>query len=105
MNSSTNNSISRFIVFAALSSSVLPLEMDDSTSMSSETNIGHAIQQNEPIDLDDEVFNVSSSYKLRDYSANRIDSIIYFSKNVINNSKDIDGEFVNLVNENFWDLV
>lgn len=105
MNNSTNNTISRFIVLATLSSSVLPLEIDDSTSMSSETSISHAIQQNEPIDLDDEVFNISSSYKLIDYRANRIDSIIDFSKNVINNTKDIDGEYVNLVNENFWELV
>ncbi len=35
----------------------------------------------------------------------KIDIIVSFSKNVIENSKDIDSEFVEIVNNNFWDLI
>lgn len=44
-----------------------------------------------------------SDHQLKD--EDKIQVIIDFSQKLLNNSKDIDGEFVDIVNKNFWDLV
>ncbi len=56
------------------------------------------------------------SYKLSEYSGldiesysrveeKKIQTILKFAENLISNSQDMDGEFVDIVNENFWDLI
>ena len=35
----------------------------------------------------------------------KVDTILEFAQKLINDSKDIDSEFVEIVNEHFWDLI
>ena len=35
----------------------------------------------------------------------KLQTIIDFSKKVLQNTKDIDSEFVDIVNDNFWELI
>jgi hypothetical protein len=51
-----------------------------------------------------------NAYKISDYDyinaeENRIDIIFNFAQKLIQNSKDIDSEFVEIVNNHFWDLI
>jgi hypothetical protein len=50
-------------------------------------------------------FNLTPSFKLQDEHLIKFQAIIEFSKKVLINSKDIDSEFVDIVNENFWELI
>ncbi len=44
-------------------------------------------------------------YQLQDESMEKLQTIIDFSKKVLQNTKDIDSEFVDIVNDNFWELI
>jgi uncharacterized protein YdgA (DUF945 family) len=46
-----------------------------------------------------------SDYQFQDESIKKLQIIIDFSKKVIQNTKDIDSEFVDIVNKNFWELI
>jgi hypothetical protein len=61
--------------------------------------------QNNIADWKDYAFNQSVDYQLQDESMEKLQTIIDFSKKVLQNTKDIDNEFVNIVNENFWELI
>lgn len=44
-------------------------------------------------------------YTPQDHETEKLQTIIDFSRKIIENSKDIDSEFVDIVNDNFWDLI
>ncbi|WP_296618866.1 hypothetical protein [Marivirga sp.] len=87
-----------------MSSSVvtLNLETDNYLTPQQETKYGNQIIVD---DWKDNAFNKSSDYQLYDENSEKIDTMISFTKNLLNNSKDIENEFVDIVNDNFWDLI
>ena len=53
----------------------------------------------------DGAFSFSSGYKIIDEDSERLQIIINFSKRLIEKSVNIDSEFVDIVNDNFWNLI
>ena len=54
----------------------------------------------------DNAFNQSYDYSFHNEDVEKINTMISFTQNLLENSKDIDGdEFVDIVNDNFWDLI
>ncbi|TAG88974.1 MAG: hypothetical protein EAZ20_07485 [Bacteroidetes bacterium] len=39
------------------------------------------------------------------FEQNQIDVLVSFVSKLVNESKDLDGEIVDMVNKNFWDLI
>ncbi|MGI6444100.1 MAG: hypothetical protein ACOX2I_00010 [Candidatus Ozemobacteraceae bacterium] len=55
-------------------------------------------------DWKDNAFDQPLDYQLQNENEEKLQTIIDFSKKVLQNTKDIDSEFVNIVNDNFWEL-
>lgn len=56
-------------------------------------------------DWRDKAFNDSITYNLKDGNLENAHTLLNFTKKIIDNSKDIDGEIVDVVNDNFWSLI
>ncbi|RLB67790.1 MAG: hypothetical protein DRH08_02750 [Deltaproteobacteria bacterium] len=54
-------------------------------------------------DWKENAFNKLPTYSAQDKE--KYQAILDFSQNILDNSTDIDSEFVDIVNENFWDLL
>lgn len=103
---STDIPMTRLLLFSALSASVISLPYEYSEVLIPEANPDFEYNLSS-VDSDwrDNAFNRSTEYMLQDEKSDKIDAILGFSKKVIENSKDMDGEYVDIVNENFWDLI
>lgn len=99
----TNTSLANIILLATMSSSVLSMNYELDTFIP-KMNYKFSYQSG-LTDWKDNAFNHSTDYQLLDESLINIQTIINFSKKVISNTKDIDNEFVDIVNDNFWDLI
>lgn len=99
----TNTTLTSFVILATLSSSVISLPYD-SSSLIPET-ISQYTCQNSIADWKDNAFNSSSGYHLQEEYPIKIKTIIDFSRKIVENSIDIENEYVDIVNENFWDLI
>jgi len=106
MTSYTNTPLTKLFLFTTLSSSVISLPYDNAENLIPEIkpNYEHHMTLTNN-DWRDSAFNSSTDYTLQNESSDKIDAILGFSKKVIENSKDIDSEYVDIVNENFWDLI
>lgn len=104
MGNSSNSSLTNLVVLAALSSTVVSLSYDDSTSLIPEVKPEYESHVNLS-DWKDGAFNISTDYTIQDDYTEKIQSILNFSKKILDNSKDLDSEYVDIVNENFWDIV
>jgi hypothetical protein len=103
MGTNSYNSLANFVILATISSSVLSLSYDsDSLIPKMNHNYNH---QNNIADWKDNAFNLSSDYQIQNESLVKIQTIVEFSKKVLSNTKDIDSEYVDIVNENFWELI
>lgn len=103
MGTNTYNSLANIVLLATISSSVISLSYDSDTLI---PKINHNYSfQNNIADWKDYAFNQSLDYQLQDESMEKLQMIIDFSKKVLQNTKDIDGEFVDIVNDNFWELI
>lgn len=103
MGTNTYNSLANIILLATISSSVISLSYD-SDALIPEMNHNYNFQIN-IADWKDNAFNQSVDYQLQDENIEKLQTIIDFSKKVLQNTKDIDSEFVDIVNENFWELI
>ncbi len=104
MSTNTNSTIKNMIVFISLSSSVLALPYDFTENSVSE--ISHINDSQTAIEnWQANAFNHSSDYIIDAGDSEKIRIIIDFSKKILRNSKDMDSEFIDIVNENFWDLI
>ena len=106
MTSYTNTSLTKLFLFTTLSTSVISLPYDNAESLIPEINPNYENHMSlTDSDWRDNAFNNSTDYTLQTENSDKIDTIIGFSKKVIENSIDIDSEYVDIVNENFWDLI
>ena len=104
MGNSSNSSLSNLIVLATLSSTVLSLSYDDSSALIPDVKPEYAHHVN-LADWKDNAFNVSINYTIQDDYSEKVQAILGFSKKILDNTTDLDSEFVDIVNENFWELV
>ncbi len=104
MLTNTNISLSNFLIFATLSSSVVcfSYETENYLTPQHEATYEHHVNI---ADWKDNAFNPSIDYSFHNEDAEKINTMISFTKNLLENSKDIESEFVDIVNENFWDLI
>ncbi len=91
------------ILLVTLSTSVLSLSYDAPDILPKE-EINYSYEIAMP-DLKDSAFNEIPSLSLNNDTYGEINTIVEFSKKLISNSIDIDSEFVDIVNEHFWDLI
>jgi hypothetical protein len=104
MFTNSNTSLPNLIVLATLSSSVMNLSHEIEsylTPMHMATFEHHA----NIADWKDNAFNPSVDYSFHNENVEKINAMITFTKNLLENSKDIESEFVDIVNDNFWDLI
>ncbi|NJY61438.1 hypothetical protein HC174_01535 [Salinimicrobium sp. CDJ15-81-2] len=106
LGNSSNSSLSNIVVLATISSSVLSLSYDISDANIPVMRADYEHHLTMRGDWKDSAFNPSSDYYLdEDSQSSKIQTILKFSNDLIKNSKDLDSEYVDIVNENFWDLI
>ena len=98
----SNSSYSFLFASLAVSSAVTLLPYD--------LNPEYDLPTNGQYDVTKEItdWNIDSSINLRDYTldeSTEIDIMLNFSQKLASNSKNLDSEFVEIVNEYFWDLL
>lgn len=100
----SNSSFANLILLATISTSVisLPYESKDSLLTNHEVNYNH---MKSIAEWKDSAFNALPDYSTQKEDESKIQTIIGFSHKVLSESTDIDSEFVDIVNDNFWDLV
>jgi len=106
MGTSTYKSLANLIATissSVISSSVISLSYDLDILIP-KMNHNYSFQ-NSIADWKDYAFNQSVDYQLQNESIEKLQTIIDFYKKVLQNTKDIDSEFVDIVNVNFWELI
>ena len=103
----SNSALANIIILASISSSAISLSYEsyisgESIIPSMETNYTHT--ENLP-DWKDNAFNTSPDYQLYSEVEEKILTIVNFSRQVLSESSDIDSEYVDIVNQHFWDLI
>jgi hypothetical protein len=100
----SNSTLTNLMLLATISSSVISLSYDspDSLMPMHEATYTHMINIAE---WKDNAFNTLPDYSLPNEEQEKIQTIIGFSHQVLSNSTDIESEYVDIVNENFWDLI
>ena len=104
MLTNTNTSLSNLVILATLSSSVVSLNYETVSYLTPQ----HEVKFEHYVDIanwKDNAFNQSYDYSFHNEDVENINTMISFTQNLLENSKDIDGEFVDIVNDNFWDLI
>lgn len=103
MGKNSYTSLANLVILASLSSSVINLSYESDSLI---PTMNHEYKYPNPItDWKDSAFNVPPDYQLHDINLIKFETIIEFSRKVLGNTKDIDIEFVDIVNKNFWDLI
>lgn len=104
MLTNSNTSLSNLVILETFSSSVLSLthETESYLTPKHEATFKH---YEDIADWRDKAFNKSFDYSFHNEDVEKINTIISFTKNLLDNSKDIESEFVDIVNDNFWDLI
>lgn len=103
MGTNSNSTLTSLILFATISSSVVCLPYD-TDSLIPHTNAKYVCNV-AVSDWKDFAFNQSEDYNLQLNHNSKIQTIIEFSKKLVDNSRDIDQDYVDIVNDNFWNLI
>lgn len=108
MGTTSASSIGNLLLFASLSASsnvsYLPFCLEYNINSNSNVKGDYVM----PTDIQNwgrNAFNPSTVYSFVSNDDDRIQTIINFSRSLLENTKDIDSEFVDIVNEKFWDLI
>jgi hypothetical protein len=100
----TNLSLSNFLILASVSSSVLNFNYMKEYLMPDKI-ISEMKQQEDITDWKINAFNYSPHYTILDDEAEKMAIIISFSNKLMEYTVDLDNDIVDMVNENFWDLL
>jgi hypothetical protein len=100
----SNSTLTNLILMATISSSVISLSYDSPDSLIPKYEAKY-IHMNNIAEWKDNAFNTLPDYSLPNEEQEKIQTIVGFSHMVLSNSSDIDSEYVDIVNENFWDLI
>ncbi len=101
----TNTTLSNFLIIASLSSSSLINSDYLSNNLFPQKNISGYHLQASMFDWKDMAFNTSGQYTILDEETEKIDIMLHFTKNLLTTSVDLESEIIDLVNENFWNLL
>jgi|GEM_PF-1293871 len=101
----TNTSIPNLLFLATLSSSVVSLNLGIENYLAPQIEAKIEFCVDDIADWKDKAFKDSNDYNFRNEDVEKINTIISFTQNLLENSKDIESEFVDIVNDNFWDLI
>ena len=104
MLTNTNTLLSTLAIFATLGSSTISLSHDTESYLtpSTEAKFEHYVNI---ADWKYKAFNASYDYSFHNENVEKINTMISFTQNLLENSKNIESEFVDIVNDNFWDLI
>lgn len=100
----SNSTITNLILMATISSSVISLPYDSQDSLIPKYEATYTHMKN-ITEWKDNAFNTLPDYSLPNEEQEKIQTIVGFSHMVLSSSTDIDSEYVDIVNENFWDLI
>ncbi len=98
----TNSNIKNYIIMTALSSSVLSFNYEEVNPLIPTTNAEYNFENSDSWKYQS-IYNAMSFDKGEEITEKE-NIILEFSNDLISNSSDIDSEFVDIVNDNFWDL-
>jgi len=100
----SNSTLTNLILMATISTSVVSLSYDSPDSLIPKYQATYTHMKS-IAEWKDNAFNTLPDYSLPNEEQVKIQTIVGFSHLVIANSTDIDSEYVDIVNENFWDLI
>lgn len=102
---STNSSLSNIVLMATLSASVVSLGHEAEGYLTPQKEATYTQHAADIANWRDNAFSApyDSSLHLEDYD--KVMTMINFTTNLLNNTENIDSEFVDIVNDNFWDLI
>src|SRR5690625_2833514 len=103
MELNTANSLKNLIIMTTLSTSVMSAY--DAQLLVPEKNYSEPDRIDDVADMMDTVFDQPPQYTYHDENQSRFQAVEDFARKVHANTKDIDNEFVEVVNENFWDII
>lgn len=103
MGANNYNSLANFVILATVSSSAVSLPYDSNNLMPQKNH--NYYFQNSINDLKEMAYNQLTNYQLYNENSEKIQIIIDFTMKIMQNTKDIDSEFVDIVNNNFWELI
>jgi|SRR5690606_14981850 len=103
MSTNSNTSLN-LIVLATLSTSVVSLGHEIENQLTPQYEAKFDYNTN-IADWKDNAFNSSIDYSFHNEDVDRMNTMLSFTKNLLENSKDIESEFVDIVNDNFWNLI
>ena len=101
----TSSNIKNLILLSALSTSVIPVSYEiDRESITPSIEVKYTFDENKTYDY--KKIEDNSSLELNSQGdMEKIGIVISFSKELVENLKDMDSEFIEIVNNNFWDLI
>ena len=104
MSPHSNSLFTNLMFITTLSSSVmiLPYEISDSILPTSEAVF---TKMENLSDWKEKAFNPIPDYSLQHEIDEKVRTMIGFSSNILSNTTDIDSEYVDIVNEYFWELI
>ena len=102
MGTTTTTPLATILLLAAMNSGTvcLSLETNILPSCNATYTYTHDLSQ-----LRDQILYDIPVYTTVESETAKINLIVAFSKNIVEHSKDIDSEFVEIVNNKFWDLI
>lgn len=104
---STNNSsstITNLVVLATLSSTALSVQYESNENLIPDQDFNFGAPTVYLENWKDQAFN-TANYIISDENTEKTQIVLDFSEKILNESKELDNEFADLVNENFWDLI
>jgi len=97
-----SNGLANLVMMATVSTSVisLPFETDLELAVAPSYTQVESFQ-----DWKDSAYSFSTGYELLSAETEKIQIILNFTKNILEFSSNLESEFLEIVDDNFWDLV
>lgn len=103
MGTNSNNTFANIFLFATLGTSAISLPFEfDYLLPKSEVKYTYSEQL---CNWDNSSSILTSEYNLINEDSENMNTIISFSKKLLEQSKDLENEYAEIVNRNFWDLI
>ena len=100
-----NNQLSTFAIMLSLSPN-MTTNLDYDNSILEFDNIKNVDYVKDNIeDWREKAFNSTANYDLEKNHINKFNTLVHFTSNLVQNSKDLDSDFIEVINDNFWDLI
>ncbi len=105
MSTNSNISLSKILIFATLSSTTGSFNHGIELFSMPQNQAKFKKSRDYIENWKDDAFNTPVDYHFYNDPIQKSKIIVSFAQKVLENSKDIDSEFIDIVNDNFWDLI